>query len=553
MSVSILTVSLVLSTSAHAEQWFRMRMDAPIFYGLGPVDDGGVPDLGGSNPIEFLVNGAGGTSADGRDLGDLNIPIAVMGIEAGHTVDVVDLPSGATWSGSAILWSPAIAGTYTPTIEVRDAEDTLVASQTIELKIHLALTASIPQTVYEVQVGEDLTITPTVQNAIGGLQWGSTPSDFPDWLSFDSITGDIEVDTAQANSLAGISLTGVDQFDLSSAATEQFSVTVHPDLIQIEVTPAMVTGSTLYLQDLFTPAQWTDPNLHKRVVIPAALEVGSLSGPAVAVASTSTTTDRWGGQLSMEVLGTVSGHGGAPYSGAGGDAIHVNLLGSEDQKLSIINYGTIRAGGGGGGLGGIGGEGSQDAEINPSAVVGNNDPNFGMGIRDMGAYFANVWIRWQGADVVNTIVEKSEWGGRITKYADGWSYSAPDGWHYRSMIAWLQQPGTPPTNWYTFYRYQLVAMETSGGGAGEPGRGQGFEAAATTGAPPVAGGVGAGASGRSGNGGAWGVEGQAGENGSDGNVGDGGAGSPGGLAGFYLSGSERAEFTNLGVVLGRLN
>ena len=116
IGISILALSLALSSAAHADApVFRMQMDAPIFYN-------GAPDLGGNAPIEFIVDGAtGATSIDGRDLGSLNIPISVTGIDSNHAVGIADLPPGATWSGSAILWSPAASGTYTPTIEVRDA------------------------------------------------------------------------------------------------------------------------------------------------------------------------------------------------------------------------------------------------------------------------------------------------------------------------------------------------------------------------------------------------------------------------------------------------
>ncbi|MBN9317091.1 MAG: SBBP repeat-containing protein [Devosia sp.] len=222
ISASILALSLALSTSVHAEEWFRLNLDAPIFFGAG------VPDIGENNPITFVVNGdAAGSSVDGRDLGTINIPITVNGIDASHTVDVDGLPDGASWNGSAIIWSPASEGSYDLTIEVRDENDILVASQGVELVIHQPLTASVPETEYEVEIGEDLTITPTAANAIGALQWGSTPSELPEWLDFDAATGVIDVDTAEANELGEIVLTAVDQADLMSASTLPFSISVN--------------------------------------------------------------------------------------------------------------------------------------------------------------------------------------------------------------------------------------------------------------------------------------------------------------------------------------
>lgn len=222
IGVSILALSIAFSSAAHAEQWFRMNMDAPIFYGDG------APDLGENALIEFVVDGdAAATSANGRDLGNINIPITVNGIDASYTVDVAGLPSGATWNGSAIVWSPAATGTYHPTIEVYDENNVLVASQGLDLIIHLPLSASVPEAAYEATVGDALTITPTAANAIGSLQWGSTPSELPEWMDFNAATGVIDVDTSAAQSASNVVLTAVDQADMMSASTLPFSITVN--------------------------------------------------------------------------------------------------------------------------------------------------------------------------------------------------------------------------------------------------------------------------------------------------------------------------------------
>jgi len=227
VSVSILVLSMALLTSVHAEDRFRVMMDAPIFYGLGSDDDGGAPDPGGNSPIEFLVNGSTGTTrADGRDLGNLNIAVSVTGIGTDYTVNVVGLPDGATWNGTAIVWPAAVSGTYSPAIEVRDGENNLVASQQMELVVHPNLTATVPQEAYEVDVGETLVITPSVANLIadGAVQWGAT---LPGWMDLDADDGKVTVNTAAVQSADNIILTAVDQTDLKQASTQPFSVTVN--------------------------------------------------------------------------------------------------------------------------------------------------------------------------------------------------------------------------------------------------------------------------------------------------------------------------------------
>jgi uncharacterized delta-60 repeat protein len=68
---------------------------------------------------------------------------------------------------------------------------------------------------------------PTATNAIGTIQWGSSPSELPEWLEFNPTTGAIVVDTTGVNTLPEISLTAVDQADLSSASTLPFSIAVN--------------------------------------------------------------------------------------------------------------------------------------------------------------------------------------------------------------------------------------------------------------------------------------------------------------------------------------
>ena len=220
MGVSILALSLALSTSAHAEEWFRLRMDAPVLYGEGTD---GPPDMGGNNPIDITVE----AQSSARAYGAVSIAVMVTGIDGTYTVDVSNRPAEATWDGNAIQWAAAVEGIYTPTIEVRDGNGILVASQDLELTVHGPLTASTPQTSYEVDVGEALTITPTATNAIGDLQWGSTPSELPEWLGLNATTGAIDVDTSNPKTLENLVLTAVDQGDLASASTLPLSIAVY--------------------------------------------------------------------------------------------------------------------------------------------------------------------------------------------------------------------------------------------------------------------------------------------------------------------------------------
>jgi len=83
-------------------------------------------------------------------------------------------------------------------IEVHDSNGDLVASRGVELVIHQELAASVPQTAYEVDVGGDLTIEPTVSGVFDpeAVQWGVASQSLPSWLDLDAATGKIEVDTS---------------------------------------------------------------------------------------------------------------------------------------------------------------------------------------------------------------------------------------------------------------------------------------------------------------------------------------------------------------------
>lgn len=130
-------------------------------------------------------------------------------------------------------------------------------------------------------------------------------------------------------------------------------------------------GTKIHLSDLFTAEEWTSTTA-KRAILNAGAERGTASADA-AVATFSSVRGGWGGSLTLEVNGTISGIGGpgAPKNngasgatgGAGGTALNANGLGLSGQKLVVVlgPTGKLRGGGGGGGSGGVGGRPSGGA------------------------------------------------------------------------------------------------------------------------------------------------------------------------------------------------
>lgn len=329
--------------------------------------------------------------------------------------------------------------------------------------------------------------------------------------------------------------TAVERFYLRHAGVWQLHY-------QNEIVVTLSNRSTfLYLKSLFTADDWASTK-KKRVVIPAGAELGTNTSFAVAISATSDgQATSWGGDLIIENHGTISGIGGVPNSGQGGDAIYANLLGRSSQKLIVNNSGTLRGGGGGGGKGGNGGAGQYlynyrepssgwyggwgiSSEVWQAGFTGGNNSPY-------------VVIRWGNAQIF------------YSEYPPGTDVTSVDvsGWTY------LKGPDVAGGSGNHFVaRQQNRWQATSGGVSGNGGRGQGFDGAAAVGAAAVAGGFNAGSSGKSGDGGAYGAQGQTGGNGTNGNVSSGTAGVAGGLAGAYLNGFANTVFTNSGSVVGRI-
>jgi len=88
-------------------------------------------------------------------------------------------------------------------------------------------------------------------------------------------------------------------------------------------------------------------NYPKEIVINAGVELGATGTGEEALQINSGLS----GTMTITNNGTLSGAGGSANGGAGGDAFEANVA------CTLVNNGTIRAGGGGGGAGGSGGTG----------------------------------------------------------------------------------------------------------------------------------------------------------------------------------------------------
>lgn len=307
-------------------------------------------------------------------------------------------------------------------------------------------------------------------------------------------------------------------------------------IYQNEVVVTLTSRSDLVLAGLFTEAQWADPNLKKRVVIPAGVTIGAVNG-TYAIAATYSASGQagsWAGDLTLENHGIIQGIGGGPSSGQGGSVIWVNFPGRSGQKLIINNHGTLRSGGGGGGRGGDGGRGYVD-----DPYTYTEGPTYSR------QYYAYTSSSWNGTHFY--------WGGHISS-GNGFWYG--DWYYYAVSVAEYYDENRTTTTAYSVARQQTRYNRryTAGGAGGAGGRGAGHDGDNASGSPGGAGGQNAGSGGYGGSGGGWGAQGAPGATGNYGNYdGYGPAGAAGGLPGFYLHGSANALLNNYGTVLGRLS
>lgn len=310
---------------------------------------------------------------------------------------------------------------------------------------------------------------------------------------------------------------------------------VWKQFFQDETVVTLGNSSGVVLKNLFSTAEWADPLIRKRVVVPAGVEISAING-SYAMAATITADGQagsWAGDLILDNFGAISGIGGTPNSGVGGNALLGNLPGRDGQKLIVNNYGVLRGGGGGGGLGGNGGPGWYHDYQNSGWLYSMYSYHWeeNMGRQIQGIY-------WAGSAITGYF------GVGATSYdLGGWRYfkgtyaGSSGDWGYYTVSRQLITPNT---------------IYTSGGGPGSGGRGQGSDGANQSGAGGGGAGVNAGPGGAGGTGGGWGATGGTGNPGANGNNGSGTAGAAGGLPGGYLSGSGNIQLNNSGTLQGRL-
>jgi len=229
--VATLALMLALTGSAHADDWYRLNLQAPILFSGGevlPPGTGGNSDISITIDETALIDG----SAKGRQYGDLSVPVTISGTDDSHTVSLEGLagaswvPTGSAYGSGTVSWPGAAEGSWSPMIVVKDGDDNIVATAQLDLEILPPLTASVSQNSYTVDKGDELKIQPSAGNAIGNVLWGSD-DDLPEWIALDALTGELEVDTSASNSAGELKLTAVDQFDNMTASTTPFSVTVN--------------------------------------------------------------------------------------------------------------------------------------------------------------------------------------------------------------------------------------------------------------------------------------------------------------------------------------
>lgn len=316
---------------------------------------------------------------------------------------------------------------------------------------------------------------------------------------------------------------------------------------QDEVVAQLVsTGAAPVAVNHFSAADWANPLLNKRLIIPAGQEIGTNQGTyALAISgSAQGQAGSFAGDLIIDNYGTISGLGGLPNSGQGGTAVWGNLPGRDGRRSILNNYGTIRGGGGGGGRGGTGGTGVW-YDYQDTGVIFVNYGNMWVNDALEGPNFQYAQIYWGGVELwrgnPGNVASVDLSGYRYEKHA----YQFSNGrWRHHAIRRYLINP---------------IANYTPGGAGGSGGRGQGYDGGNAGGAAGAAGGTNAGAGGTGG----WGMHyggagydglgaGLPGAAGASGNYAGGSAGASGGAAGFYLNGLANITFNNFGTVQGRI-
>ena len=255
-------------------------------------------------------------------------------------------------------------------------------------------------------------------------------------------------------------------------------------------------------------------NIPKEIVINSGVELGATSASEEALEVPS----GGAGTITITNNGTISGAGGAAGGGTGGDAFEAA------SACTLINNGTIRAGGGGGGAGGTGGGGSY------SSTSYSYSPIILIGLTTVAGLRFTLAVSWSG-----------------TSFASYW-WQTSYGNYRRGTLQYgtLQECGA-------LSRFQLGIVgttNTNGGSGGAGGKGQGYVSANASGSGGSSGGTNAGTGGTGGTGGTYGNSGGTGATGANGNRTNGSGGSGGGAAGKYIRGISFVTYTNNGSNLG---
>jgi len=304
-------------------------------------------------------------------------------------------------------------------------------------------------------------------------------------------------------------------------------------------------------------------NYPKEIVVNSGVELGATSTSQEALQIDSGLA----GGLTITNNGTLSGAGGAAGS-AGGDAFQA------DVACTLINNGTIRAGGGGGGSGGSGGSGGTGGQGQTSSTAPGSWSGYQSSLYNpqYGVHWASgygwSWY-WGNNSVLSTASGTSmNHGGYNYERQSGASY------HYIGGITVHVYPSRRRQASVTSYTYHNGGAGGSGGSGGAGGVGQGYGQSATSGSSGSGGsggsggGTNAGSGGTGGTGGSGGAGGGYGASGSSGNTGStgntggngnhtngsggsgGSGGSSGAAAGKYIRGLSNVTLTQNGTVQG---
>ena len=268
-----------------------------------------------------------------------------------------------------------------------------------------------------------------------------------------------------------------------------------------------------------------DVNYPKNIVINSGVELGATSTSEEALEIPA----GGAGTITVTNNGTLSGAGGAAGGGTGGNAFKAGVA------CTLINNGTIRAGGGGGGAGGTGGQGSYTASTYTYHVSYNYWYTHGYSETHYAIRYNNSWVRGSYFSSVSQMIYAS---------VSSWSIYSKTG---SAQHTSYDEDGQPFRR-YAYYRSSTAYSNGGAGGAG--GKGQGYVSANASGSSGASGSNNSGAVGTGGTGGTYGNSGGTGNTGANGNYTNGSAGSSGGAAGKYITGISFVTYTNNGTNLG---